>query len=251
MNCQNCNAALNDTDVFCPQCGKPVGQVNTLLPEEKQSKPGKTTSGPRLYLLVFLGLVILCAVLFAGADFLADLGLKSRDRKSAQFQARVNQLCQSAASLPAIPGEIFQPVYGKVLDWPLDNEAVPAGVWDQRLSSYLPFDGLIETSISQRQAYSARTILCLRMEDIFVRNCFYEEGLVVSQYQQNFQAFLLDYQSGALLGKQVFSGQAPQKCPAATSLPEGSHTRVIHVFGETITKAEILAWIDRQASAAK
>ncbi len=222
-----------------------------MLPEEKQSKPGKITSRPRLYLLVFLGLVTLSVVLYAGADFLADLGLKSRDRNSAQFQARVSQLCQSAASLPATPGEIFQPVYGKVLDWPLDNEAVPAGVWDQRLSSYLPFDGLLETSISQRQAYSARTILCLQMEDIFVRNCFYEGGLVISQYQQNFQAFLLDYRSGALLGKQVFTGQAPQECPAATSLPESSHTRVIDVFGETITKAEILVWIDSQSTIAK
>ncbi len=251
MHCQNCNAALIDTDPFCPNCGKPISQDSTTIPENKQSKPRRFSSGLRLYLLVFFGLVILSGVLYAGADFFADLQLKSKAQKTAQFQARVSQLCQAATSLEVTPGKVFRPVYGKILDWPLDNEAVPAGVWDQRLSSYLPFDGLIETSPSQRQGYSARTILCLRMEDRFVRNCFFEGDLVVSQYQQNFQAFLLDYQSGALLGKQVFTSQTPQECPAATSQPEGSQTRVIHMFGETITEAEILAWIDSQSTAGK
>jgi hypothetical protein len=89
------------------------------------------------------------------------------------------------------------------------------------------------------------------MEDIYVRNCIYEGDLVVSQYQQNFQALLLDYRSGARLGKQVFTGQAPPECPAATSLPEGSDTRVIYALGDTISMEEMLAWIDSLATAAK
>jgi hypothetical protein len=251
MYCQNCNATLVDTDAFCPNCGKSVDPVTPSFPEKKQSKPGKFSSGPRLYLLVFLSLGSLCGLLYAGADFFADLQLKSQQRKSDQFQSRVNQLCQAAESLPVTPGEVFQPVYGKILDWPLGNEAVPYGVWDQRLSSYLKFDGFLETSPSQRQSYSAQTILCLRMEDIYVRNCIYEGDLVVSQYQQNFQALLLDYRSGARLGKQVFTGQAPPECPAATSLPEGSDTRVIYALGDTISMEEMLAWIDSLATAAK
>jgi len=98
---------------------------------------------------------------------------------------------------------------------------------------------------SKTPMYKAQTVLCVDADDLTGVSCEYEsEGggyLGFTQKQQNFHGYLIDMETGNLLGKKTFTGGDAGECDP-TILFSKNFGHSVQYEGETISADEVLNW---------
>lgn len=240
MQCPHCNRSLSVRHETCPYCGQKIA------PEQK---PSSAPAAPTTLIWVISWVILIagCGLIFLTVGYIKNANRQraaADEQRVAAFVEELAATCQAASTQPVAPGKIKTAVYSYVMNrdevWPPE----PAGVQDWRSVSYIRLAGWLEGQFSgERKAYTASTVLCLKVDDILVRDCKYM-GAEKMTYQQHFEAFLVDLSSGSLRAKNTFTGGGAQgDCPSLLTLPEGSKVRTIIDVGEAVTPAEVLNWI--------